>query len=88
MHEEILLSVWKEACRHIEIGESTLTIAAILAEHLPLGQVLVRRFDLQRSCLETVAVGVSASDHLVPDARTTARRPRWRNCSRGRVRGR
>ena len=69
-HDHLLLGVWKEACRHIEIGESTLTIAAILAEHLPLEQVLVRRFDLERSCLETVAVGVTASDHLVPNART------------------
>jgi hypothetical protein len=69
--EHILLSVWKEACRHTEISESTQTIATLLAEHLPPGQILVRRFDLQRSCLETVAAGISGFDHLVPDARTT-----------------
>ena len=68
-HDHLLLGVWKEACRHIEIGESTLTIAAI-RRNIPLEQVLVRRFDLERSCPRTVAVGVTASDHLVPNART------------------
>jgi transcriptional regulator with GAF, ATPase, and Fis domain len=69
-HEHLLLSVWKEACRHIEISESTRTITSILGEHISIEQVLIRRFDLPRSCVETVALGVPLPDHLVPEART------------------
>jgi len=54
-YDEVLLKVWREACRHIEIGESTATITPVLAEHLPLEQVIVQRLDLQRGRLETVA---------------------------------
>lgn len=49
-----LMEVWQEACRHIEIGESTATIAKILAQHMPVAQIIVRRIDSQRSVLETV----------------------------------
>ena len=33
---DVLLDVWREACRHIEIAESTAAIAPMLAHHLPL----------------------------------------------------
>lgn len=54
---EVLLDVWREACRHIEITESSATIAAMLAKYLPLECLLVRRIDLLHSHLDTVAVG-------------------------------
>ena len=59
--QAVLLSVWREACRNIEITHSTATIAAMLIEWMPLAQVLVRRLDRQRSSLETVAVGLGDS---------------------------
>lgn len=65
-----LTGVWRQACRHIEISESAATIARILNEHLPLSQLLVRRVDENRSYVETVAVGISAPDYLLPDVRT------------------
>ena len=65
------VAVWREACRHIEIQESTHTIAGILGKREPIGQLLVRRIDRQRACLETVAVGVPMPDYLLPEARTT-----------------
>ena len=65
-----LTGLWREACRHIEISESAATIAKLLSEHLPIGQLLVRRVDTHRSCVETVAVGFSAPDYLLPDARS------------------
>jgi transcriptional regulator with GAF, ATPase, and Fis domain len=55
--EGLLLSVWREACRHIEIQESTGAIAKILAKHMPITAVVVRELDMRRRCLETVAVG-------------------------------
>jgi hydrogenase-4 transcriptional activator len=54
----VLLDVWREACRHIEIGESVSRIAPMLTQHLPVDLVLVRRLDPQRSAIETVATGV------------------------------
>ncbi len=55
----ILLDVWREACRHIEIGESVARIAPVLRQRLPLDWLLVRRIDVERSCVETVAVGAA-----------------------------
>lgn len=54
-HRPLLLEVWREACRHIEIHESTRTIAALLARELPLGQLIVRRFEHDHASLFTVA---------------------------------
>jgi transcriptional regulator with GAF, ATPase, and Fis domain len=53
----LLLDVWREVCRHIEIGESIERIGPILVRRLPIETILVRRLDLARSCLETVASG-------------------------------
>lgn len=68
--QSVLLNVWQEACRHIEIGQATATIAAMLVEHIPVEQVLVRRIDTARSCMETVGVGLAGSHRHLPDART------------------
>ncbi len=66
-----MLDVWREACRHIEISESTAKIAAMLAKHLPLEVLLVRRFDLQHSCLNTVAIGHAGAGPLHAMSRTS-----------------
>ena len=57
-HAELLLDVWREACRHIEIARSTHDITALLARQLPLERVVVRRLDVRRALFETVADGV------------------------------
>src|SRR5262245_43825792 len=51
---DLLLNVWREACRHIEIHESTETIARMLHRHMPVAEVIVREIDVERSRLETV----------------------------------
>src|SRR4030095_5621916 len=55
--ETLLLSVWREAARHTDIATSTTSIAQLLARCMPLQQVLVRRLEPERSCLETVGIG-------------------------------
>jgi len=72
--QPVLLKVWQEACRHIEIGDSTETITAILAEHVPIDRILVRRVDPERLSLETVAVGSARPDSSNPAARTEVSR--------------
>lgn len=51
----IVIAVWKEACRHIEIAESTSRIAEILRLRLPVDRLVVRRLDANRGSVETVA---------------------------------
>jgi hydrogenase-4 transcriptional activator len=51
----ILLEVWREACRHIEIDESTQSISQLLATQMPLGRIIVRRIEMEPSCIVTVA---------------------------------
>ena len=55
-HAALLLELWREACRHIEIGASLERIAPILRQRLPAAAILVRRIDLTRAGVETVAV--------------------------------
>src|SRR5262245_51468964 len=54
---DLQLSVWREACRHIEISESAVTIAPLLTEWMPIDAVLIRELNARRSRLETVAIG-------------------------------
>ena len=52
-----LLEFWREACRHIEINESSGTIAEMLSQHMPLSLLLVLRLQSDRKSIETVAIG-------------------------------
>jgi formate hydrogenlyase transcriptional activator len=85
---ELLLGVWREACRHIEIHESTATIARMLPPLLPVDGIVVRALDLKRSRLETVAAGLTSSGP--PDeTHTDCDPPRMRRllawCKRGEI---
>ena len=64
----LLLGVWREACRHIEIGESAARITLLLNKRLPIDLLLVRRIDLHRSCVDTVGTGTAES--VTPPAQT------------------
>jgi transcriptional regulator with GAF, ATPase, and Fis domain len=66
----LLLDVWREVGRHIEIGESMELVAPILARRLPVELALVRRVDLPRSCVETLAVGACRPGAAAGRART------------------
>jgi hydrogenase-4 transcriptional activator len=68
---DVLLEVWREACRHIEIHESASTIAAMLERHLPLAALVIRRFDAAHHALDTVALGTSSDQRLHASPRTT-----------------
>src|SRR5262245_11376026 len=75
---EVLLDVWRESCRHIEIHESAGTIAAMLAKHLPLECLVVRRFDNQHQTINTVAVGLPKSGPFQATATTACTPGRWK----------
>lgn len=52
----LLVEVWREACRHIEIAESVAGIATVLKNRIPFQVMVVRRLKPSDSVLETVAV--------------------------------
>ena len=54
---QLLLDVWREACRHVHIGEAVQRNARELFRRLPVDLVLVRRLELSRQAADTVAVG-------------------------------
>jgi hypothetical protein len=66
----VVLDVWRQAGRSIEIGQSTATIAAMLAQHMPLGQILVRQVDPDRPSLETITSGLIPREGVPGEART------------------
>jgi transcriptional regulator with GAF, ATPase, and Fis domain len=86
---QLLLALWREACRHTEIDEALAESAPWLFARLPVDVVLVRRFDIARKTLETVARGNCRPTDLQGENRTSlndeelASLLEW--CSSGRV---
>lgn len=86
---KVLLEVWREACRHIEIAESNLAIATMLKAQLPLEQVIVRRIEREPFSLVTVAAAPVSQAQPTTEQRTqfsrqdSGRLARW--CTSGRV---
>jgi transcriptional regulator with GAF, ATPase, and Fis domain len=56
---QILLDVWREACRHIEISESASSIASLLSQQMPVHRFIVRRLDEEHQALVTMADAVT-----------------------------
>ncbi len=53
----VLLNVWREACRNIELSEFTPLITSLLQKNLELDQILVKRVFFESRITETVAIG-------------------------------
>ena len=73
----LLLDLWRETGRHLEIGESLRRCTPLLARRLPLDQLWVRRLDRAHASLETVAAADAGGaaiatphvrDSLTPEA--------------------
>jgi len=67
---QLLLDVWREACRHIEIGEFVSRIAPRLVERIPFQLLVVRRVELERQRIESLASATEGSHGNAPRART------------------
>lgn len=84
--QDLLLNVWREACRHIELREAAATLAAMLNEHLPLGSLAVLRFDVANKTVEQVAQTPATDPQIAPTTCTTTQ---WRKliawCRAGKV---
>lgn len=72
---DLLLDIWREACRHIEIRESAATLAEMLAEHFPLASLSVLRLDEADKEIELVAHAPDVGSLSTPHSCTAAQ---WR----------
>src|SRR5688572_15446597 len=70
----LLLEVWREACRHIELEQSIERIALLVADQVRAEYLVVRQLDVARGGVETVAIGACR-----PDAAAVA--PQRTDCS-------
>jgi len=76
---DVLLGVWREACRHIEISGSLGSMARMLAHAMPLAVLAVREFDVARGWLHTVAAAppVASDSAAVRAVPTAVELKRW-----------
>ena len=75
--KEILLEVWREACKDIEIETSCASISRILLNHMPLRQVLVCEANTNKRCFETIAIGFKNSGVQYPVSLTNFIKKDW-----------
>jgi hydrogenase-4 transcriptional activator len=74
----LLLDVWREVCRHIEIQEATRNLAERLAQHLPLSAVIVRQFISAPPGITTVAQSAVGRYHLPQQQLATLSPTLWK----------
>ena len=53
----LLLEVWRQACRHIDIAEACQNICTAVARHLPMDRLVIYRLDETARLIEPVAAG-------------------------------
>jgi hydrogenase-4 transcriptional activator len=86
---DISLRLWRELCRHQEIGTALTQAAPILHGELPLRAVYVRRIDVSRRQLETVAEDARDVRELLPHGHTELTEPQLEAllafCREGRI---
>lgn len=72
---KLQLEAWQEVARHPDLREALHGIALALAGHAPLARVLVRRIDLKRQHLETIALVALEPALVAPSATRTSCSP-------------
>jgi transcriptional regulator with GAF, ATPase, and Fis domain len=55
MQDSFLIEIWREACKHIELHDSTVAISKLVARRVSISQILVRRLTLEPETLITIA---------------------------------
>jgi len=63
---EFILSIWREASRHIELDTSIERIARLLRTQLPADAILVRSLNVHDQRVETAAIGLSRGGAPLP----------------------
>lgn len=69
MVAQLILSVWREVGRHLDLPELMERLFPRLSQELPLSALLVRHVDLAAGCVETLASGLPFGSTETPRAR-------------------
>lgn len=69
----LLLEIWREVCRHLEIGDSLERVASPIARRMPMKLLLIRHLDVQRSLVETVASWCRRPRQTLPPLQSVCR---------------
>src|SRR5687768_15361116 len=67
---EFILSIWREACQHLELSDSIERIARLVTRELPADAIVVRALDFQQRRLHTPAVGLGRKGADIPRGNT------------------
>jgi transcriptional regulator with GAF, ATPase, and Fis domain len=70
VHRDLLLDVWREVGRHLELPDLMDRLFARLQDVLPVSLLVIRRLELPAGGVETVATGAPARHGPTPRART------------------
>ena len=69
-HTTLLLAVWREVCKHVELAESLERTFPPIARRVPVERIVIRRLDLARSMLETIASADASGQTRSEQSRT------------------
>jgi transcriptional regulator with GAF, ATPase, and Fis domain len=67
---QVLLDIWREACRQIELHESAATMLGMLQQRMPLEAIVVQRVDVDRLQIATLAVAPPSAPFAARGVRT------------------
>lgn len=76
--ERLLLRIWREACRHIELAESVANIADMLAREMPLQLLAVQAFEPRHDAIDIVASAQRGRQPTEPHARRNLSAAQWK----------
>src|SRR5688572_4872942 len=65
----MLLDVWREACRQLNLSESIVRLGELIRRTVPVDVVMVRRIALDEGVIETVALTVCGAAPIPRHAR-------------------
>src|SRR5262245_61350973 len=62
----LLLPVWQEVCRHLELADLADSIADLLREHVPLTSLIFRRLETEHRRVRIIATSVADATPAEP----------------------
>jgi transcriptional regulator with GAF, ATPase, and Fis domain len=78
----LTLALWQSVSRHLEINESTDSIAELLSEHVPLVALVVRRLDADHQRVSIVGSWPSGAAESSAENEVQLAEPDWRKVER------
>lgn len=83
---DLMVEIWREACKNLELGLFLETIIPPLRAKLPFDRIILRRIDLQHHAVVTTQAGIKRASTTVDHGFSLQQIEPWiRWCRRGRI---